>query len=300
MQRFFTGRTSLRTIPLTTAATTKKEKLRLKPELEQIIRSRTNRKLKLLRNLRTGRAREKHGLFFVEGLKVVEELLKGRWGHPQELFLDAATPEERLAGLRTLLGTTNIRISFVSSEAMATVADTTSSQGILALARIPDIATDDLFSSSRVILLLDGVQDPGNVGTIIRMAEGMGADGVIALGGTCDPYSPKVVRATAGAIFHLPVYRSRQKEDVLKKIIVSDHLLTVLTPQGTPYWDMLDTLMSSRLVLVAGNEGMGVSPDIMEAADVSISIPMQGNVDSLNVAVSTGLILLRLREEFPR
>lgn len=183
---------------------------------------------------------------------------------------------------------------------MATVADTTSSQGILALARIPDIATDDLFSSSRVILLLDGVQDPGNVGTIIRMAEGMGADGVIALGGTCDPYSPKVVRATAGAIFHLPVYRSRQKEDVLKKIIVSDHLLTVLTPQGTPYWDMLDTLMSSRLVLVAGNEGMGVSPDIMEAADVSISIPMQGNVDSLNVAVSTGLILLRLREEFPR
>jgi len=237
-------------------------------------------------------------------LKVVQELLKGRWGHPQELFLDAATSEERLAELHPLLhpllGSTNLKVSFVSSEAMATVVDTTNSQGILALARIPDIAAEDLFSSSRILLLLDGVQDPGNVGTIIRMAECMGADGVIALGGTCDPYSPKVVRATAGAIFHLPVYRIRQKEDVLKKIMVSGHLLTVLTPQGTPYWDMLDTLMGSRLVLVAGNEGAGVSPDIMEAADVSISIPMQGNVDSLNVAVSTGLILLRLREGSPR
>ncbi|MDP7422727.1 MAG: RNA methyltransferase, partial [bacterium] len=186
----------------------------------------------------------------VEGPRTVEELLTGQWGQPLEIYLDARLSAERTARFRELARKRDIPEVIVTSNALESVTDTVQSQGVLALASIPEPDLAELLSSARLLLILDGVQDPGNVGTLIRLAEGTGVDGVIALTGTCDPYSSKAVRASAGGLFHVPVLK-RFDSIIVDSVQEAGFMVTTLTPEGTPYQEKLDLLLNRRLALVA-------------------------------------------------
>jgi TrmH family RNA methyltransferase len=161
------------------------------------------------------------------------------------------------------------------------VSDTKTSQGVLALFERPHPALDDVFGEN-VVIALDGVQDPGNVGTIVRLAAAFDAGGVVTLPGTADPFAPKAIRASAGAILTVPAVAASREQ-----LIARGWPLFAADPRGEP----VDP-PTRRAVLVFGNEGSGISETIARVAR-PIAIPMSPRVESLNVASSAAILLAR-------
>lgn len=248
--------------------------------------------LTLARDLRRRKSREKQALFVAEGVRAVEELLdspvavKGVLVAPQ---LDGA---QRGALLRERLSRTGVATVMVNEAEFRSAAETESPQGVLAIAEIPVFSLDELAGRESLrLLVLDGVQDPGNVGTILRTAEALGVDATVALPGTVDLWNAKVVRGAMGASFrHATLHRSL------------DELREFITRNGVELWgaDMAGDPLGSaapppKLALAVGNEGAGLSSSVREHVTRFVSLPIAGSVESLNVAVATGILLFQLR-----
>lgn len=245
----------------------------------------------LLRSLRERRGRENRGAFLAEGVRVVEELAASAL----ELhFLAVASSLEdsdrgrRLVERAKAAGTP---LRSVSEDQLRDLADTEHPQGVLAVARIPpsDAAGVELTGEPAVVLALDAVQDPGNLGTLIRSAEALGARAVVALPGTADPWNPKVVRAAAGSLFRLPVLRLGGDE-ALAWFRSARLQLLVAAAGGEP----LGAPAPARAALVVGNEGAGVSAQVRAAADRLVGVPLRGPAESLNVAGAAAILLHEL------
>lgn len=181
----------------------------------------------------------------------------------------------------------------VTEREFASAAETESPQGVLAIARIPEARLDQLaLGASARFVVLDGVQDPGNVGTILRTAAALGATATVALPGTVDLWNAKVVRSAMGAQFHHPALTaSWQALDLFRdangvELWGADMHGQPLARNATP---------PARLGLVVGNEGAGLSEDARKRTTRLLSLPMSGAVESLNVAVATGILLYELR-----
>jgi TrmH family RNA methyltransferase len=181
----------------------------------------------------------------------------------------------------------------VDPREFASAAETESPQGILAIAEVPDRTLDALSGRETLrLLVLDAVQDPGNVGTIVRTAAALGADATVALPGTVDLWNAKVVRSGMGAHFHhhcfpvtwddLDAFRRARPLDVWAADATGEPLSTA------------NGALPPRVALVVGNEGGGLSPAAREHADKLVSIPIASGVDSLNVAVAAGILLHEL------
>jgi RNA methyltransferase, TrmH family len=248
--------------------------------------------LTLARDLRRRKARERQGLFAAEGVRAVEELVRspltvrGVLVAPQ--LADAPRGAALLAGLRAR----GADVLEVSALEFASAAETESPQGVLAVAEIPDRSLDRLALPPRArLVLLDGVQDPGNVGTITRTAAALGATAVLALPGTVDLWNAKVVRSAMGASFHVPAFSCtwEQLDDFRRRETVA---LWGADAGGTA----LESLTPpDRLALVVGNEGAGLSGESRTRVEVLVSLPISSTVESLNVAVATGILLYQLR-----
>jgi TrmH family RNA methyltransferase len=180
----------------------------------------------------------------------------------------------------------------VSDEEFVTAAETESPQGILAISEIPDTTLDTLRLAERVrLVVLDGVQDPGNAGTITRTAAALGATALIAMPGTVDLWNAKVVRSGMGASFHMPVLAAGWAE---LASFTQAHSVSVwgADAAGVP----LESVRApARLALVVGNEGAGLSAEARQSADTLVALPIGSTVESLNVAVATGILLYQLR-----
>jgi RNA methyltransferase, TrmH family len=241
--------------------------------------------LTLARDLRRRKARERTGDFVAEGVRAVEELIRSPLEVRGVLVSPALDAAPRGAALRSEIQARGVPITEVDEREFASAADTEAPQGILAVARIPDRGIQDVVGGGKV-LALDGVQDPGNVGTIVRSAAAFGFAATIALPGTVDLWNAKVVRSAMGAHFSHPAF-SASWEDLDKlgamPLWAAD---AGGTPMAPPYPD--------TLVLVVGNEGNGLSADARARADRVVSIPVK-HVESLNVAVATGILLYELR-----
>jgi TrmH family RNA methyltransferase len=197
-----------------------------------------------------------------------------------------------LALREALLGR-GIEVLEVTTPEFDSAADTDAPQGILAIAEIPRRALESVASTGPVrILVLDGVQDPGNVGTMVRTAAALGATATVALPGTVDLWNAKVVRSAMGAHFlHTAVH------------VTWDDLRAFLTRTGTSLWgaDTRGTALDSataapeRLAIAVGNEGAGLSSTVRDAATSLVSLPLAAGVESLNVAVAAGILLYQLR-----
>jgi TrmH family RNA methyltransferase len=249
------------------------------------------RLLTLARDLRRRKARERDALFVVEGIRGVEELLRS----PLEIIGVLAAPKlaesSRGESLRRNIAARECELSDVSEKEFQSAAETESPQGVVAIARIPSRSLADLKGRvSLRVLLLDAVQDPGNVGTIVRTAAALGADATVALPGTVDLWNAKVVRSAMGAHFHHLAFHSTW-EHVAAFLEQERVSLWVADVRGEP----LAGDAPARLALAVGNEGGGLSPHVRDTAARVISLPVAPVVESLNVAVAAGILLYELR-----
>lgn len=175
----------------------------------------------------------------------------------------------------------------VPPDLLKSLCDTKTPQGVLFLAPIPDTAPPHRLAGDRW-LVLDGLQDPGNVGAIWRTADALGADGVLLVNHCADPYSPKAVRATMGACFRLPVYEVEAAD--LPALLKRSNLPLYATALREDTVD-IQTVQLNRCAVVIGSEGRGVSPELLRLSEKTIKIPMRDRCESLNAAVAAAIIL---------
>lgn len=226
-----------------------------------------------------------------EGVRVAEEVLRA--GGPIVGALVSPTLDGAPRGreLRAALAARGVPIADVSDREFASAADTESPQGVLVVARQPEVTWPAVGAGFRA-LVLDAVQDPGNVGAAIRTAAALGVSATIALPGTVDPWNAKVVRAAVGAQCHHPVMTmafddfARWRAEAVVPLWGADHRGDSVAAVGA---------MPPALALAVGNEGAGLSDEVRTSCDRLVAIPITAAVESLNVGVATGILLWALR-----
>ncbi|GAB4486432.1 MAG: RNA methyltransferase [Thermodesulfovibrionales bacterium] len=226
--------------------------------------------------------------FFIEGPHLVDQALAGNSAAFSSVFFSTSFLA-RDDGKR-LLGCFDVRTCFeVPDDLMRKIADTEHPQGIAAIVALPALSLDTLsLPPSPLLVVLDAIQDPGNLGTIIRTADAAGASAVFLLPGTCDHLSAKAVRATAGSVFHVPALRTA--EDELLAWLRQRAILIAATAAGAGQ-DMYGADLRQPVAFVFGNEARGVRPSFLTAAGMILSIPILGKAESLNVAASSAIML---------
>jgi TrmH family RNA methyltransferase len=237
------------------------------------------------------KAREERGRFVAEGVRTVEELLRSPLGVDGVLVADDARDGARVAALIAAAEARGIPVVGAAPREFASAAGTDAPQGVLAIGRTPVRTLASLPDPLPRLLVLDAVQDPGNAGTILRTAAALGVAATIALPGTVDLWNAKVVRSTMGASFHHPTI-----------VDTVDALATFLAARGIPLWgadahgdDVGTVTPPPRLALAMGNEGAGLTPPVRAACARHVALPIAAAVESLNVAVATGILLYALR-----
>lgn len=232
-------------------------------------------------------------MFVAEGVRSVEELLRSGLNVRGALVTPQLTEAPRGAALRQQLTQSKIEVAEVSEKDFRSAAETDSPQGILAIADVPRRNLDTLqIPTVCRVLLLDGVQDPGNVGTILRTAAGLGATATVALPGTVDLWNPKVIRSSMGAQFH-HVAMHAGVDDTIAFLTRNSFELWATDAGGSP---LQAGSAPRRLAIALGNEGAGISSSIGAKAQRTVSLPLSGDVESLNVAVAAGILLYELRQ----
>lgn len=181
----------------------------------------------------------------------------------------------------------------VEPSVLDAIADTDTPQGILAVARVESPTLDALSEASRVVVL-DAVQDPGNAGAVVRTAAAAGFDAVVAASGTADLWSPKAIRSSAGTVFSLEVVRRVEIAEALDHLCAGGHTVAVTAMDGEDVTTKVD--FDEKMTLVLGSESAGVSAEAMARADHVWSVPMATPVESLNVAVSAGIVMYAMRQ----
>jgi RNA methyltransferase, TrmH family len=245
------------------------------------IQSDKNTKVKQLKKLKTRKERDKTGLFLIEGFHLVEEALKKK-DDVEEIILSEKT--EMPPGLDY----GSVPVTVVTDDISRQLADTETTQGIFAVCRQSSEKPDN----GKTYLLIDSVQDPGNLGTMIRTADAAGIDAVIVGKGSVDMYNPKVLRSAQGSHFHLSVLNGDLTE-----------WITNLQADGIPvYGTALENGVAfteaenkEAFALLVGNEGSGVNKELLAKTAQNLYIPIYGKSESLNVAVAAGILLYYLK-----
>jgi len=241
--------------------------------------------LKHARRVREGRECD---LIFVEGLRLVEECQRS--GLMIERCFVSTSANERAQSLLTQLGNRGVPIFTAEQHVLESLGDTVQSQGIIVIAQRPQFTQADLFQTGHSLFLgLDRVQDPGNMGTLIRTAEAAGVGGLVALGGSADVFSPKVLRSSMGSAFRLPVLADVTLEHLLN--LRSERSLKIVAAAGDGTVDYADYDWRQPTLLILGNEAQGVDAQLLAQCDASLRIPMAQNVESLNVATAGAVML---------
>jgi TrmH family RNA methyltransferase len=235
--------------------------------------------------------RKKSGKIILEGYHLLEEALKAGIELETILFTDEF---QQKAVNRELLACARKSGSIkVSSQKFKEIAQTESPQGVGAIARLPRPAAVPAFENCHFILILDGLQDPGNLGTIIRTAAGAGIDGIFLLPGTVDPYNPKALRASMGGIFHLPVLQIDTVESCCAFLAARNLQLIAADPRGEiPYYSVD---FARPCAVVIGNENRGVQKRLLKQADIRAYIPLEGKIAALNAAVAASIFIFEYR-----
>lgn len=237
-------------------------------------------------------ARSETGLFLLEGPQAVAEALAFR----PELIVDLfATPTalEKYGAIAQAASAAGIEAEFVTEQVLDAMADTVTPQGVIAVCQqFPAALKDILADGPKLIAILEEVRDPGNAGTIIRAADAAGADAVILTGRSVDLYNPKVVRATTGSLFHLPVALGAELESVVERVKSAGLQVIAADIKGA---DMLAArkagALASPTAWLFGNEARGLTDEHYALADWVISVPIYGHAESMNLATAASVCL---------
>ena len=252
----------------------------------QIITSKDNEIIKNIRKLKEKKFRDINNEYIVEGIKMIKEAIS----EEAVIKLVVVCEENVNSGpidKKLLYEIAKYECIYVSKKVFDLISEVKTPQGILAVIE-KDNSEDNIDYKHDVIVVLDGIQDPGNLGTILRTIDSVGLNQVIVSKETADAYNPKVVRSTMGAIFRVNIIESDSLLETLKNIKKHKYkiMATSLETQNSIY-----DVDYNKKVLVIGNEANGVSQEILDYADEKIKIPMLGKTESLNASVATAVIL---------
>ena len=234
-------------------------------------------------------ARAKAGLFLAEGPQAVREAVRWRPDLVRDLYVtDEAAP--RYADIVAAASDAGQPVHDVTPDVLAAMADAQTPQGLLAVCRIPSVDLDEVLAARpRVVCVLAHVRDPGNAGTVIRAADAAGADAVVVSDGSVDAYAPKVVRSTAGSLFHLPVVTGMPVPAVVARLRAAG--LRVLAADGSGDRTIEDADLTTPHAWLFGNEAWGLREEDLVLADDVVRVPVHGRAESLNLAMAATVCL---------
>lgn len=235
-----------------------------------MISSKDNQKIKFIKKVKK---RKEKNFLFLEGERLVNDA--SLYLKPVEIFVREGIeyPDSTM----------------ISEKLFEEISDTENSQGIIGIFPKPESDMDNLFISEKVYYL-DRIQDPGNLGTIIRSADAFGIDALVLRKGTCDPFSSKVIRATVGSLFRVPIYFDDRTE-ILDEWKKTGNIYATSLTNGKP---LDEIVFQEPYMIVIGNEGAGVDEEILEKSDANFFIPMKGNAESLNAGVAASILMFAL------
>ena len=247
--------------------------------MNKMITSIKNEHVKLLRKLQKKKYRNERQAFLIEGFHLVEEAWKSNWEIEEVIVQEGVELPEWCR---------DFPYEIVSGTVFQHISQTISPQGVAAVIKMgkSDPGVGDL------LLLLDSIQDPGNLGTMIRTADAAGFDGIILGNDTVDLFNDKVIRATQGSLFHIPVVQS----DLMTEV-------TRLKQNGYDVWATAldnakaytETAAADKVALIVGNEGAGVNNELLKMADKIVNIPIYGKAESLNVSIAAGILMYHIK-----
>ena len=246
------------------------------------ITSRDNRIVKLCEQLAARKYRDRLGLYLIEGENLLEEAV--REGAAVETVLIRKGYTGLPPGMEEK--------TFVLEEGLfRKLALTDTSQGVLALVRKPEVSRAALMEKGAAgnFVVLDRLQDPGNIGTILRTADAAGYELAIVLKGTADVFSPKAARAATGSLFRMPVVFMDSVDELMEFTRATGKKLVATCFDTDRYY--YDENLKENIALIIGNEGNGISRELIEGSDLKIKIPMHGNIESLNASVAAGILM---------
>lgn len=241
------------------------------------ITSLKNPKVAAWKALKDRKGRRESGCFLVEGRKMVEEALKSAFDVETVLVQEGMELPDGLT----------MPVYELPAHVLAAVCDTKTPQGIAAVVRMKEQS-----ALGKHIVVLDGVQDPGNVGTIIRTADAAGLNGVLLSNQCADVFSPKVLRATMGSIFRMNLRTTDDLPGELTKLREKGYSILSSQLDGTPFYERQD--VAERFALIIGNEGNGVSEQVQQTATHRVRLPMRGGAESLNAAIAAAIMMYEL------
>ena len=267
-----------------------------------IITSTSNEQIKRIVKLREkAKERKSEGLFVVEGIRIFKEIPAMEIDSVYvsesfvETYIDAEakdTTDNRYDNIPDLFSRVDYQV--VADNVFKKLSDTVNPQGVLAVVRMSDYTLEEVLNDrdkeNSCIVVLDKIQDPGNLGTIIRTGEGAGITAVVMSKDTVDLYNPKVIRSTMGSIFRVPCVVVDDLTKAVKTIKASGVTTYAAHLDGE---DIQDTEFSDDRAFLIGNEANGLSDEVANMADKKTKIPMEGEVESLNAAVATAILIYR-------
>ena len=247
------------------------------------IESKENSLFKETKKLKEKRNRSKEGKYLIEGFRLVQEAFKANM-EIEYLVISEGSEDKLNEYLNEYINEEKIYIMKKNLFTMLTSTETP--QGAIAVVKNKELQKD---IEGEFFLLCDKVQDPGNLGTIIRTAHAAGVDGIILTKGTVDIYNDKSIRSTMGSLFYVPIIQDDEDLSFVRKLKDEGFSLVATSLQESK--DFFESDLKGKIILSVGNEGNGISEEVFSLADKKVKIPMPGGAESLNVAIATSIIL---------
>jgi len=249
----------------------------------------TKERIKKIKNLHEHKERVESELFIIEGIRLMDEALKEMVPIEEVLYTARLAETSRGGDLLASMRRMHLSVSQVTEKAMKTIAETENPQGILAVARQLKWTFKDLIKNKETVIIACGLQDPGNLGTIIRSADAGGCGGVFTTQNSVDIYNSKVIRSTMGSIFRMPVMKFDDPEEVISALKKEGYQIIATTAHSRSSY--LDPDYMKPTAFLIGQEGSGLSEEVLKSADKKVFIPMKKGVESLNAAVSASILI---------
>ena len=252
----------------------------------QVITSKDNDVVKSIKKLKDKKYRDEEGCYLIEGIKIIEEAIEEKAIIEKIVICEECIQSSEI-NQKLLYEIAKYDCIYVSKKVFESLTTVVAPQGMLAVVRKNSNNTPIDYSQD-IILVLDGIQDPGNLGTILRTADSVNLKQIIVSNKTADVYNPKVVRSTMGAIFRVKVIEAENLVATLKEIKKNKFKIMATSLGGT---ENIYDIEYKKKAIVIGNEANGVSKEVLDIADKKVIIPMLGKTESLNAAVATSVIL---------
>lgn len=252
-----------------------------------LITSKDNEKIKHVKKLKEKKYREEYNEFIVEGIKMVQEAITEKADIKTILISDSVNVKENFPS-EFMYEIARYECVYVTEKIFQQISDVINPQGVMAIVAKKNTSVSEIDFDEENFLILDNIQDPGNMGTIIRTADSLNMKQIIVSKGSADIYNTKVVRSTMGAIFRVRVIESEDLVDTIK--LLKSHGVKIFATDLATDKSIYD-VDYSQAAIVIGNEANGVSKEVLNEASIRIKIPMLGKTESLNAAVATSVLL---------